>query len=123
MLRSSSIASPRNPLTARVLVNRLWQHHFGRGLVATPSDMGLRGAKPTHPELLDWLATEFVARGWSQKAMHRLIMTSRTYQLACAEDGSNSAIDYENDYLWRFNRRRLSADQFGIDQRIKSFPL
>src|SRR5438309_998676 len=67
------LVSPDNPLTARVLVNRLWQHHFGRGIVATASDFGLRGERPTHPELLDWLANEFVARGWSLKQMHRLM--------------------------------------------------
>jgi hypothetical protein len=78
------IASPSNPLTARVIVNRIWQHHFGRGIVASPSDFGLNGARPTHPELLDWLADEFVRSGWSVKAMHRLIMKSRTYRQAMA---------------------------------------
>src|SRR6185503_481821 len=73
------LASPANPLTARVMVNRIWQHHFGRGLVATPSDFGTRGARPTHPELLDWLAGEFVAQGWSIKALHRLILRSAAY--------------------------------------------
>ncbi|PAW87963.1 MAG: hypothetical protein B9S33_05455 [Pedosphaera sp. Tous-C6FEB] len=76
------IADPANPLTARVFVNRLWQHHFGRGLVATPNDFGTRGQAPTHPELLDFLAQKFIASGWSVKAMHRLILTSRTWQLA-----------------------------------------
>ncbi len=74
------ITDPANPLTARVMVNRVWQYHFGRGLVATPSDLGTRGGKPTHPELLDWLASEFVAKGWSIKQLHRMIMTSATYQ-------------------------------------------
>ena len=74
------IASPQNPFTARVLVNRLWQHHFGTGLFANPNDLGYAGPKPTHPELLDWLATEFIARGWSVKAMHRLMVTSQAYR-------------------------------------------
>ncbi len=74
------LVRPDHPLTARVMVNRLWQQHFGRGLVATTSDFGAMGDEPSHPELLDWLATEFVARGWSMKAMHRLIVTSATYR-------------------------------------------
>jgi len=74
------IASERNPLTARVMVNRIWLHHFGKGLVGTPNDFGHMGERPTNPELLDWLATEFVRRGWSVKAIHRLILNSRTYQ-------------------------------------------
>ena len=74
------IASPKNPLTARVMVNRIWQHHFGSGLVSTPSEFGTHGQKPTHPELLDWLASEFIARGWSIKQMHRLMLTSATYR-------------------------------------------
>ena len=76
------IASPDNPLTARVIVNRVWQHHFGRGIVRSASDFGYRGTLPTHPELLDWLANEFVARGWSMKALHRLIVTSNAYRMS-----------------------------------------
>ena len=74
------IGSKDNPLTARVMVNRIWQYHFGRGLVATPSDFGHRGGAPSHPELLDWLTTEFVDNGWSMKKLHKLIMTSSVYR-------------------------------------------
>src|SRR5262249_2699659 len=104
------LTDARNPLTARVMVNRLWQHHFGRGLVATPSNFGLRGEPPTHPDLLDWLATRFLAEGWSIKAMHRLILTSKTYQLSSAHDETDGAKDPENRWLWRFDRRRLDAE-------------
>lgn len=105
------LTRPDHPLTARVMANRLWQWHFGRGIVATPNDFGKMGQPPTHPALLDWLATEFVARGWSVKAMHRLIMTSSTYQ-AASDFGNtgNFGIDQNNDYLWRFNRRRLEGE-------------
>src|SRR5260370_37173946 len=76
------VTSPGNPLTARVMVNRIWQHHFGEGIVRTPSNFGKTGEPPSHPELLDWLAMEFVSKGWSVKAMHRLMMTSDAYQMA-----------------------------------------
>jgi hypothetical protein len=100
------IVSPGNPLTARVLVNRVWQGHFGRGLVATANDFGLAGARPTHPELLDWLAAEFVRDGWSLKRLHRLIVTSATYRQASSgtENGSE-------ELLARYPLRRLSAEQ------------
>jgi hypothetical protein len=109
------IVSPDNPLTARVIVNRVWQHHFGAGLVATPSDFGQMGARPTHPELLDWLAHWFVYdAGWSLKKLHRLILTSQTYrQRSSAEQGVNSAsrsIDPENRLLWHFPYRRLDVE-------------
>jgi hypothetical protein len=100
-----------NPLTARVMVNRIWQHHFGQGLVKTPNDFGTRGAPPSHPELLDYLATRFVRDGWSIKAMHRLIMLSAAYQLAETDDSRNAERDPENHWLWRFRRRRLSAEE------------
>jgi hypothetical protein len=105
------IASPGNPLTARVMVNRIWQHHFGRGIVATPSNFGKNGERPTHPELLDWLAHTFIERGWSIKAMHRLMLTSSAYRQASENtvcDGSD--VDPENRLLWHFNRRRLEAE-------------
>ncbi len=139
------IADVNNPLTARVMVNRLWQYHFGKGLVQTPNDFGSRGKSPTHPELLDYLATRFIEGGWSVKKMHRLLMLSHAYQLGSSEEGrgdsppesrmgetgrrgergeratavqhqaalfaANAAIDVSNDYLWRFNRRRLTAEE------------
>jgi hypothetical protein len=104
------LASPRNPLTARVMVNRVWQHHFGRGLVATPSNFGTRGSPPSHPQLLDWLTASFVEHGWSIKSLHRLIMGSKTYQLACDRDSADEAIDSSNRWYWRCERQRLDAE-------------
>ncbi len=109
-----SIASPANPLTARVMVNRVWLHHFGRGLVGTPSNFGLLGERPTHPELLDYLAAKFVASGWSLKQLHREIMLSATYRLA-SDQGNTSkdkelTTDPDNRMLWRQNRRRLDIE-------------
>jgi hypothetical protein len=104
------LASPRNPLTARVLVNRVWQHHFGRGIVATPSNFGTRGSPPTHPELLDWLAASFVEHGWSIKWLHRTIMASKTYQLDSLGNDKGDAIDPANQRYWRFDRQRLDAE-------------
>ncbi len=105
------IASPDNRRTARVMVNRIWQHHFGRGICPTPSDFGYLGELPTHPELLDWLATEFVRRGWSVKEMQRLIMSSRTYRMSSAAQPEALAADPANNLFWRFNMRRLSAEE------------
>ena len=107
------ITSPDNPLTPRVVANRLWHHHFGTGLVDTPSDFGLGGGRPTHPELLDWLASEFVARGWSLKALHRLICTSHAYRQASVgvpAAATALAIDADNRLLWRQSPRRLDAE-------------
>lgn len=104
------LADAGNPLTARVMVNRIWQHHFGKGIVATPSNFGLRGDEPTHPDLLDDLARRFLESGWSVKAMHRLIMTSETYQLASAHAEDNGRRDPDNKLYWRFDRRRLDAE-------------
>ncbi len=124
------IASPANPLTARVMVNRIWQHHFGKGLVATPNDFGKQGRAPTHPELLDFLASQFIQQGWSIKAMHRIILMSETYQRSSnanrraliysprhaaqwgirAAGASPAEVDPGNDLLWRFNRQRLDAE-------------
>jgi hypothetical protein len=105
------LTRPDHPLTARVLVNRLWQWHFGRGIVATPNDFGQMGQPPTHPELLDWLAAELVARGWSIKAIHRLILTSNTYRQSSQFVSTRAERDDpDNRYLWRMNRRRLEAE-------------
>jgi cytochrome c553 len=105
------IADPKNPLTARVLVNRVWQWHFGKGLVATPNDWGKQGKAPTHPELIDYLAGVFAKNGYSIKAMHRLIMSSKTYQLSCDENPASAKADGVNDLQWHFARQRLSAEQ------------
>ena len=105
------ITSPANPLTARVMVNRIWLHHFGRGLVKTPNDFGFAGEPPTHEKLLDWLAAEFMERGWSLKHMHRTIMTSQAYlRSANADRPECLAADEGNELLWRQNRRRLEAE-------------
>jgi hypothetical protein len=105
------LTDPANPLTPRVMVNRIWQHHFGRGLVGTPSDFGTRGQPPTHPELLDHLARRFLESGGSVKAMHRLLMLSRTYQLSSRDDAAAAAADPGNELRWRFGRRRLDAEE------------
>ena len=105
------IASPDNALTARVMVNRIWLHHFGRGLVATPNVFGSKGVPPTHPELLDWLASEFVARGWSIKDMHRLMLRSATYRQASALRPEQAERDPDNTWWWRMDRRRLDGEQ------------
>ncbi|MEX2260736.1 MAG: PSD1 and planctomycete cytochrome C domain-containing protein [Bryobacteraceae bacterium] len=104
------LASAENPLTARVMANRIWQHHFGEGIVATPSNFGDSGGRPSHPELLDWLAAEFVKRGWSVKAMHRLIMTSNAYQMASDDRPDGLQADPSNVYLWRMARRKLEGE-------------
>lgn len=132
------IASPQNPLTARVIVNRVWQHHFGRGLVRSSNNFGLQGDRPTHPELLDWLAATFMEKesvevgehggkeartpmrslsyaryacGWSLKKLHRLIMTSRTYQMSSQPHQKALKADPANDLFWRFDMRRLTAEE------------
>jgi len=104
------ITRPDHPLTARVMANRLWQHHFGRGIVASPSNFGVRGTPPTHPELLDWLAGEFVKSGWSIKAIHQLILSSKTWRLASTGNDANLARDPGNEFLWRHDRLRLDAE-------------
>jgi hypothetical protein len=109
------IADPANPLTARVMVNRVWQYHFGRGIVRSTSNFGYQGAAPTHPELLDWLASEFVTHNWSLKHLHRLILTSATFRMSSEPPGSSRRLalakDPENDFFWRFDPRRLTAEE------------
>ena len=105
------IASPANPLTARVIVNRVWQHHFGRAIVRSTSNFGSLGDPPTHPELLDWLAAEFVEQGWRMKPLHRLILLSSAYRMSAAANAEALAKDPANDLFWRFDMRRLSAEE------------
>lgn len=104
------ITDPENPLTARVIVNRVWQHHFGRGLVPTPSDFGANGLPPTHPQLLDWLSGEFVARGWSIKQLHRMILLSSTFRQSSTASPEARARDPENHYYSRWPRVRLEGE-------------
>ena len=105
------IASPENPLTARVMVNRIWQHHFGQGIVRTPSDFGKNGDRPSHPELLDWLAVRFVESGWDIKAMHRLMLLSNTYRQSADNTSDPEMLkDPDNRLFSRFERRRLEAE-------------
>ena len=132
------IASSRNPLTARVMVNRVWMHHFGRGLVSTPSDFGRRGEVPSHPELLDWLAAQFMEEGWSLKRLHRWMLLSAAYQQESAapddvrERERCIEMDPENRLLWRMNTRKLSFEQLRdgwlaasgeLDQQVGGKPL
>jgi hypothetical protein len=105
------LTDPSNPLTARVMVNRIWQYHFGRGLVSTPSDFGKRGQPPSHPELLDYLARRFVDGGWSMKALHKAVMLTDAYQRSSELDARDAQADPTNVYLWQFSRRRLSAEE------------
>ena len=109
---AEAVASESNPLTARVMVNRIWQHHFGVGLVGTPSNFGLLGDAPTHPALLDYLAVRFVESGWSMKAIHRELMLSATYQLGAAKDAHNEQTDADNRWLWRMGRKRLDVESW-----------
>ncbi len=106
------IASPDNPLTARVMANRVWQYHFGRGIVRSPNNFGLLpGSEPTHPELLSWLAAEFMRQGWRLKPLHRLMLTSNAYRMSSRGNPKGLAVDPNNDWFWRFDMRRLSAEE------------
>jgi hypothetical protein len=104
------LTDTKNPLTARVMVNRMWQYHFGRGIVATPGDFGRMGASPTHPELLDYLSTYFVENGWSMKKLHKLIVLSNTYQQSSELQDKAAEADPDNKLLWRYERRRIEAE-------------
>jgi hypothetical protein len=104
------IGDPRNPLTARVMVNRVWQHHFGRGIVSTPSDFGRNGEPPTHPELLDWLADDFMSHGWRLKRLHRLMVTSYAYRQSSGANPKGMATDAGNLLLWRMPLQRMEAE-------------
>lgn len=107
------ITSPDNPLTARVIANRIWHYHFGRGIVSTPNDFGRMGGRPSHPELLDWLANEFVHNGWRMKPLHKTIMMSAAYRQASTSpiELLGNEKDPENALLWKFSRRRLQAEE------------
>jgi len=107
---ANALTDGQHPLVARVMVNRVWMHHMGAGIVASAGDFGQLGSKPTHPELLDWLAAEFVRKGWSLKHLHRQIMTSRTYRQASTRDATRDSIDPDNTFLSRMNVRRLEAE-------------
>ena len=107
---AQQLVDPANPLTARVLVNRLWKHHFGEGLVRTPDDFGVLGQAPTHPELLDWLAVQFVKEGWSLKKMHRLMLLSSTYRMASRAEADADSRDPDNKLLHKMPIRRLEAE-------------
>ncbi|MFO0807463.1 MAG: DUF1553 domain-containing protein [Gemmataceae bacterium] len=104
------IANERNPLFARTMVNRVWQYHFGRGLVDTPNDLGFNGGRPSHTELLNWLAADFIAKKWSLKELHRTIVTSETYRQASAQVPEAAAVDIDNRLVWRYSPRRLEAE-------------
>ena len=105
------VAHPANPLTARVMANRIWQYHFGRGIVRSSNNFGVAGTPPTHPLLLDWLASNLIDGGWTLKRMHKQIMLSATYQMSSTADAVGLDLDPENDLFWRFNMRRLTAEE------------
>ena len=107
---AEDITSDDNPLTARVMANRIWQYHFGRGIVNTPSNFGILGERPTHPQLLDYLARTFIDNNWSIKHLHREIMLSATYQLSTATSDENAEIDADNLYVWQMKQRRLDIE-------------
>src|SRR5262249_61132207 len=105
------ITAKDNRLASRVMANRVWQYHFGRGIVRSPNNFGLQGDRPTHPELLDWLASELAEGGWRLKALHRLILTSNAYRMSSRGNPEALAADPTNDLLWRFDMRRPTAEE------------
>jgi hypothetical protein len=107
---ASWLTDPANPLPARVMANRIWHYHFGTGIVASPSDFGVMGDRPTHPQLLDYLASVFVENGWSIKSMHRMIMLSSAYQQSSAYQAAAGEADPDNKLVWRFSRRRMEGE-------------
>ena len=109
---AEAVASPSNPLTARVMVNRVWMHHFGKALVRSPGNFGTLGRNPTHGKMLDWLAASFMESNWSIKSLHRLIMTSATYQMSSRFDARAFAVDSDNELLWRMNPRRMDVESW-----------
>ena len=109
---AEAVASSANPLTARVMVNRVWMHHFGKALVRSPGNFGTLGREPTHEEMLNWLAAGFMESGWSLKSLHRLIMTSATYQMSSRFDARAFAVDSDNELLWRMNPRRMDVESW-----------
>jgi hypothetical protein len=109
---AEAVIAPDNPLTARVIVNRVWKHHFGQALARTPSNFGVIGEKPSHPELLDWLAATFVESGWSLKKLHRMILLSATWQMSSRYRSDAFAKDGENRLLWRMNPRKLEVESW-----------
>jgi hypothetical protein len=111
MVLAQWIGSKQNKMTARVMANRIWQMHFGRGIVPTPNDFGNLGMSPTHPALLTWLAAEFMAQDWSMKKMHKIIMTSNAYKMSSASSAAGQAKDPANNLFWRFNMRRFTAEE------------
>ena len=104
------MTSPNNPLFARTIVNRVWHYHFGTGLVDTPNDLGVSGGEPSHPDLLDWLAAEFIRQGWSLKKLHKLILTSKTWRQSSDHNTAAASVDADNRLLWRFSPKRLEAE-------------
>ena len=115
------LADPENPLTPRVMANRIWHYHFGRGIAATPSDFGVMGERPTNPQLLDYLASAFVENGWSIKKLHRLIMLSNVYQESSGFQKEAATVDPDNKLHWRFERHRLEGRRPVLQRALRYY--